>query len=39
MNLDLFRHIFEKKFLDIKFHENPSAVIRVDSCGQMDRQT
>jgi hypothetical protein len=38
MNLDLFRHIFEK-CLNIKFNKNPSAVIRVVSCGQMDRQT
>jgi hypothetical protein len=36
--ISISRQSFEK-YLNIKFHENPSSVIRVVSCGQTDRRT
>jgi hypothetical protein len=36
MNLEIARQILEKQ--NIKFHENPSSVSRVVSCGQTDGQ-
>ena len=35
MNLEFFQHIF-KKFLNIKFHENPSSGSRVFPCVRAD---
>ena len=30
---------FKKKYLNVKFHENPSSVSRVVRCGEMDSRT
>ena len=38
VNCAFFRHIFEK-YMNIKFHENPSNGRRVVLCGWIDGQT
>ena len=38
MKLEFSQQIFEK-YLNIKFHENPSSGSRVVPCGRTDRQT
>ena len=36
VKLEFSRHIFEKKYSNVKFHENPSSGSRVVPCGQTD---
>ena len=38
MKLEFFLQIFEKKYSDIKFHENPTSGSRFFPCGRTDRQ-
>ena len=37
MKFEFSEQISEKKYANIKFHENPSSVSRVVSCGRADR--